>query len=97
MKSVSSEGAPQSKVTPLTCPSQSFIGFCYLLPFSEILINNLDEIVYSVYIDGKIDNEISAFGQQIGVPGGVGFFFQNALAWGVKIENAEVCTCEYWD
>lgn len=55
----------------------------------EILIN---EDLESVFVDGVLDEVISNHQPFYVAPGSVGFFFQNVLPWGVRIENAELCT-----
>ena len=45
-----------------------------------------------VWINGKLEQEISDVQPYYVQPGGVGFAFQNVFDWELSISNAEVCT-----
>ena len=48
-----------------------------------------------VYINEVLQTDISGWQPFYVEPGAVGFAFQNAKDWGLKISEAEVCSCEF--
>ena len=49
----------------------------------------------SVFVDGVLDADMSLIQPFFVEPGAVGFAFQNAKDWGIKISGAEVCSCKF--
>ena len=60
--------------------------------FSEILVQDGEE---SIFVNGIEDAEMSSYQPYFVEPGAVGFAFQNAKDWGIKISGAEVCSCKF--
>ena len=54
----------------------------------------MNEGVESVYINGVLQSDISDYQPFHIDAGAVGFAFQNAKDWGLKISAAEVCSRE---